>query len=139
MQILSYRTGFSEEVFENVKRVLAGKIPMNALNKSQAMVPKDCTVINNPVGSASVSWFERDGKVLVSMPGVPQEMTAVMTESVLPKLHERFQTDVIMHQTFLVQHYPESVLAENWNRGRVLCQNVSNWHICLSWGLFVLD
>ena len=65
---------FSEEVFENVKRVLAGKIPMNALNKSQAMVPKDCTVINNPVGSASVSWFEKEGKVLVSMPGVPQEM-----------------------------------------------------------------
>lgn len=97
---------FNEEVFENVKRVLAGKIPMNALNKSQAMVPKDCMVINNPVGSASVSWFERDGKVLVSMPGVPQEMIAVMTESVLPKLHDRFQTDVIMHQTFLVQHYP---------------------------------
>lgn len=103
---------FSEEVFENVKRVLAGKIPMNALNKSQAMVPKDCTVINNPVGSASVSWFEKDGKVLVSMPGVPQEMTVVMTESVLPKLHERFHTDVIIHQTFLVQNYPESVLAE---------------------------
>ena len=39
-------------------------------------------------------------------------MIAVMTESVLPKLHERFQTDVIIHQTFLVQHYPESVLAE---------------------------
>ena len=103
---------FSEEVFENVKRVLAGKIPMNALNKGQAMVPENCTVINNPVGSASVSWFEKDGKVLVSMPGVPQEMTAVMTGSVLPKLHERFQTDVIIHQTFLVQHYPESVLAE---------------------------
>lgn len=103
---------FSEEVFDNVKRVLAGKIPMNALNKSQAMVPENCTVINNPVGSASVSWFEKDGKVLVSMPGVPQEMTAVMTGSVLPKLHERFQTDVIIHQTFLVQHYPESVLAE---------------------------
>ena len=103
---------FSEEVFENVKRVLAGKIPMNALNKSQAMVPKDCTVINNPVGSASVSWFEKDNKVLVSMPGVPQEMTAVMAESVLPKLREKFQTDVIMHRTFLVQHYPESILAE---------------------------
>lgn len=39
---------FSEEVFENVKRVLAGKIPMNKLNKGQAMVPKNCTVINNP-------------------------------------------------------------------------------------------
>ncbi len=103
---------FNEDVYENIKRVLAGKIPMNALNKSQAMVPKDCTVINNPVGSASVSWFERGDKVLVSMPGVPQEMTAVMKESVLSKLQERFQTDVIIHQTFLVQHYPESVLAE---------------------------
>ena len=36
-----------------------------------------------------------------------------MTESILPKLQlKKFQTDVIMHQTFLVQHYPESVLAE---------------------------
>ena len=85
---------------------------MNALNKGQAMVPEGCTVINNPVGSASVSWFERNDRVLVSMPGVPQEMKVVMTESILPKLHEKFQTDVIMHQTFLVQHYPESVLAE---------------------------
>ena len=114
---------FSEEVFENVKRVLAGKIPMNKLNKGQAMVPKNCTVINNPVGSASVSWFERDGKVLVSMPGVPQEMTTVMAESVLPKLHERFQTDVIMHQTFLVQHYPESVFAEKLEAWEVALQD----------------
>lgn len=103
---------FSEEVFDNIKRVLAGKIPMNALNQSQAMVPKDCITINNPVGSASVSWFELNGKILVSMPGVPQEMMTVMSESILPRLHEKFKTDVIIHQTFLVQHYPESVLAE---------------------------
>lgn len=103
---------FSEEVFENVKRVLAGRIPMNALNKSQAMVPKDCIVINNRVGSASVSWFERDGKVLVSMPGVPQEMTTVMSEEVIPRLREKFDTDIIIHKTFTVKNYPESVLAE---------------------------
>ena len=48
---------FSEEVFENVKRVLAGKIPMNKLNKGQAMVPKNCTVINNPV---AVSYTHLD-------------------------------------------------------------------------------
>lgn len=102
---------------------------MNALNKGQAMVPEGCTVINNPVGSASVSWFERNDRVLVSMPGVPQEMKVVMTESILPKLHEKFQTDVIMHQTFLVQHYPESVLAENWNYGKLHCRKASNWPI----------
>lgn len=103
---------FSEEVFENVKRVLGGRIPMNALNKSQAMVPENCLVINNRVGSASVSWFERDGKVLVSMPGVPQEMTTVMSEEVIPRLRRKFRTDVIVHRTFTVQNYPESVLAE---------------------------
>ena len=103
---------FSEEVFENIKRVLASKIPMNALNKSQAMVPKDCLVINNRVGSASVSWFEKNGKVLVSMPGVPQEMITVMSEEVIPRLHKKFDTDVIIHKTFTVKNYPESVLAE---------------------------
>ena len=103
---------FSEEVFENIKRVLASKIPMNALNKSQAMVPKDCLVINNRVGSASVSWFEKNGKVLVSMPGVPQEMITVMSEEVIPRLRKKFDTDVIIHKTFTVKNYPESVLAE---------------------------
>ena len=103
---------FSEEVFENIKRVLASKIPMNALNKSQAMVPKDCLVINNRVGSASVSWFEKNGKVLVSMPGVPQEMITVMSEEVIPRLRKKFDTDVIIHKTFTVKNYPESILAE---------------------------
>ena len=115
---------FSEAVFENVKRVLAGKIPMNALNKSQAMVPEDCIVINNRVGSASVSWFEKDGKVLVSMPGVPQEMTTVMSEEVIPRLCAKFRTDAIVHRTFTVQKYPESVLAEkleSWEMALPAC------------------
>lgn len=115
---------FSEAVFENVKRVLAGKIPMNALNKSQAMVPEDCIVINNRVGSASVSWFEKDGKVLVSMPGVPQEMTTVMSEEVIPRLCAKIRTDAIIHRTFTVQNYPESVLAEkleSWEMALPAC------------------
>lgn len=115
---------FSEAVFENVKRVLAGKIPMNALNKSQAMVPEDCIVINNRVGSASVSWFEKDGKVLVSMPGVPQEMTTVMSEEVIPRLCAKFRMDAIIHRTFTVQNYPESVLAEkleSWEMALPAC------------------
>ena len=103
---------FDDEVFENVKRVLAGKIPMNTFNKSQAMVPKGCLVINNRVGSASISWFEQDGKILISMPGVPLEMTTVMSEEVIPRLRSRFQSNVIMHKTFWVKNYPESVLAE---------------------------
>lgn len=92
---------FSEEVFENVKWVLTGKVPINALNKNQAMIPRGCMIINNLAGNASVSWFEKDNKVLISTPGVLREMTAVMAESVLSKLREKFRTGVITHRTFL--------------------------------------
>jgi len=102
---------FSEEVFQNIKRILANRITMNPLNKAQAMVPKDCTVINNRVGTASVSWFERDGKVLVSMPGVPQEMKTNMSEEILPRLCSKFKMGAIVHKTYTVKNYPEAALA----------------------------
>ncbi|NLZ72521.1 MAG: CinA family nicotinamide mononucleotide deamidase-related protein [Bacteroidales bacterium] len=103
---------FSSAVFENVKKVLSNRIPLNQLNRNQALVPKDCTVINNRVGSAPVSWFDKAGKVIISMPGVPEEMKVVMIEEILPRLKERFHTDTILHQTFLVKNHPEAILAE---------------------------
>lgn len=102
---------FSELVFENIKRILANRITINPLNRDQALVPKDCTVINNLVGTASVSWFEKDGKVLVSMPGVPQEMKFNMTEEIIPRLCIRFKVGAIVHKTYMVKNYPESALA----------------------------
>ena len=102
---------FSDMVFENIKRILANRITMNPLNKAQAMVPKDCTVINNRVGTASVSWFEKNGKVLVSMPGVPQEMKTNMSEEIIPRLCSRYKMGAIVHKTYTVKNYPESVLA----------------------------
>lgn len=103
---------FSQAVYDNVLRILAGRIPMNELNKSQAYVPESCTVIQNRVGSASISWFDRAGKVLVSMPGVPQEMKSAMMHDVLPKLKEQFKTDAIIHRTYFVRNYAEAILAE---------------------------
>ena len=88
------------------------------------MVPKDCIVINNRVGSASVSWFERDDKVLVSMPGVPQEMTTVMSEEIIPRLREKFDTDIIIHKTFTVKNYRNRFWQKSWNRGKWLYRNV---------------
>lgn len=103
---------FNQEVYDNVLRILAGRIPMNELNKSQAYVPKSCTVLQNRVGSASISWFNHKGKVLVSMPGVPQEMKTAMSEDILPRLKSQFNTDYIIHHTFFVKNYAEAVLAE---------------------------
>ncbi len=103
---------FDEGVFENVKHILSGRVPINQLNKDQALVPEACTVINNRVGTASVSWFEKDDRILVSMPGVPQEMKVVMAEEVLPRLRARSGVEAVVHRTFWVRNYPESVLAE---------------------------
>lgn len=106
------RLVFNQEVYDNVIRILAGRIPMNELNKSQAYVPESCKVIQNSVGSASISWFNHHNKVLVSMPGVPQEMKAAMTKDILPALKLQFNTDYIEHRTFFVKNYAEAILAE---------------------------
>ncbi|NLI35924.1 MAG: CinA family nicotinamide mononucleotide deamidase-related protein [Bacteroidales bacterium] len=103
---------FNQQVFDNIKTVLGDKTPMNALNRSQAMVPKNCTIINNRVGTASISWFDVDGKVVISMPGVPDEMKTVMSCEIIPRLKVKYHTGYILHHTFVVQNYAESDLAE---------------------------
>ena len=97
----------------NVEQVLEKRhLSMNELNHSQAMVPTSCRVIQNTVGTAPLMWFEKDGKVLVSMPGVPFEMETMMKEQVIPQLLEHFVVDdCILHRTFIVIGYVESELA----------------------------
>ena len=78
---------FDESVFANVEAIFRRrKLTMNDSTRNQAYVPNVCTVIQNPVGTAPVMWFERNGKVLVSMPGVPTEMKTVMKEVVISRL-----------------------------------------------------
>lgn len=104
---------FSDEVFETIQRIYcrAGR-PMNDLTRGQAMVPDDCSVIQNQAGTAPCTWFERNGKILVSMPGVPSEMKWLVTNEVLPRLKQFFRQDMfIRHKTCWVSGYPESVLA----------------------------
>jgi nicotinamide-nucleotide amidase len=57
-------------------------------------------------------WFEKNGKIFVSMPGVPHEMKGMMTSSVLPKLQEIFQLPPIVHRTLVTAGIGESFLAE---------------------------
>jgi nicotinamide-nucleotide amidase len=84
---------------------------MNDLTKAQAMVPKNCTVIQNLVGTAPVLWFEKEGKIIVSMPGVPYEMKQAMSFDIIPRLQSHFNTPVLLYKTVQVYGYPESALA----------------------------
>ncbi len=82
------------------------------INRLQANVPDGCIALRNFNGTAPGMWFEKDGKIFVSMPGVPHEMKSIMSESVLPKLREKFSLPVIVHKTVLTQGIGESMLAE---------------------------
>lgn len=105
---------FDESVFANVEAIFRHrKLTMNDSTRNQAYVPNVCTVIQNPVGTAPVMWFERNGKVLVSMPGVPTEMKTVMKEVVISRLREYFRDhSSILHRTCLVKDFTESRLSE---------------------------
>lgn len=104
---------YNEEVGEFVRTLLARRgIAFNELNRGQAMVPKCCTVLHNAHGTAPGMWFERDNKVVISLPGVPFEMEHLIDDSVLPMLKERFELKAIVHLTMITCGIAESLLAE---------------------------
>jgi len=104
---------FDESVLQNIERIFANRpnLVLNELTRAQAMVPEDCTVIQNTVGTAPITWFEKVGKVIVSMPGVPYEMKQAMSFEIIPRLQHYFKTPVLIHKTVQVYGYSESALA----------------------------
>jgi len=104
---------FSDEVFDNIQRIFnRSNRKMNELTRNQALVPDNCTIIQNRVGTAPCTWFERDNRILVSMPGVPSEMKWLMSNEITPRLKTRFNQNLfIRHQTCWVAGFTESALA----------------------------
>jgi nicotinamide-nucleotide amidase len=86
--------------------------PIIDRNLKQAEVPDVCTVIPNKRGTAPGMWFEKEGCIFVSMPGVPHEMKGMMTDDVIPMLAKRFTLPHIVHRTLLTAGVGESFLAE---------------------------
>ena len=80
--------------------------------QSQAMLPDKATILPNKVGTASGMWFERDGKVFISLPGVPFEMEHLMNHEVLPRLKAQFPSRPIVHRTLQTACEGESVVAK---------------------------
>lgn len=104
---------FHEATFETIKRRFANRnIPLNKLNRDQALLPEKCLVLENAEGTAPGMWFEKNGVIFVSVPGVPFEMKYLVSEQILPRLKQLGKTKNIHHKTILTQGIPESVLAE---------------------------
>lgn len=88
------------------------KRPMIERNKKQAEVPNICTVLKNDKGTAPGMLFEKEGKIFISLPGVPHEMKWIISNSVLSIITQKFNTGFIEHRTLLTSGIGESFLAE---------------------------
>lgn len=86
--------------------------PMPESNVKQATLISSARVLPNPVGTAPGWWVERDGRVIVAMPGVPGEMFRMWQQDVVPKLRERQGGSVILTRTFKVIGLGESAVEE---------------------------
>lgn len=105
-----------EETLQHItylfEHVFKRPLPLLESNRRQALVPDVATILKNEVGTAPNMLFEKNGKIFISMPGVPHEMKAAMETHVLPLLKQRFELPYIGHRTLLTVGIGESFLAE---------------------------
>jgi nicotinamide-nucleotide amidase len=104
---------FSESTYNRIQRLFQkfGK-SMTKAHHEQAYMPANADLLMNKMGTAPGMWFKHEGKVLVSMPGVPYEMKYLMEVEVLPKLKDQFPGRPIAHRTILTVGEGESRLAD---------------------------
>jgi nicotinamide-nucleotide amidase len=110
-----FQTGLRTDLdaLENVKQIFARyKVAVSEINKKQAKVLENCTILLNKNGTAPGMWVEENQKIYVSMPGVPFEMMYMMEDLVIPKIKDKFKLPNIYHHTILTAGIGESILAE---------------------------
>jgi len=108
-----------QAVLQNIERIFKHHVnrPMLPANRSQALVPSKATVLMNKNGTAPGMWMKAGDTVFISMPGVPFEMKALMTDEVIPRLQQEFSRPFIVHKTLQTYGMGESEIAdkiEDW-------------------------
>lgn len=103
---------FHEETYQRIVKIFErfGRDTTPA-HKEQSYMPSNATILNNNMGTAPGMWFDTNGKVVVSMPGVPREMKYLMEYEVIPKLINQFQSIPFLHRTLLTIGEGESRIA----------------------------
>ena len=102
----------NDEVLQNIESIfLKRNLELNKLTYNQAYVPANSNVIQNREGTAPILWFEKEDKLLISMPGVPYEMKTAIDKDVIPMLEERFHVNQYVSCSCIITGITESDLA----------------------------
>ncbi|HNL84705.1 MAG TPA: competence/damage-inducible protein A, partial [Chitinophagales bacterium] len=104
---------FNEKAYENIERIFSlRQREINEATRQVAFLPDVCIPIPNKNGTAAGMLFRNENKVVVSMPGVPYEMQAMVTDYFIPYLQQNFSLPLILHKTILTAGVGETQLAE---------------------------
>lgn len=109
----------NEAVLAHVTQLIEGyyKRPISQINKDQALVPSQCFVLHNQVGTAPGMWMKKENTVFISLPGVPYEMKYLIENEIIPKIVTEYKRPFIIHKTIMTYGQGESLVAErieNW-------------------------
>ena len=104
----------NKEILDHIEEIFKKYVttPINDQNRKQALLPSKAKIFKNNYGTASGMWFEKNGQVIISLPGVPFEMKSLMTNQVIPKLQNHFTRPFIVHKTIITYGLGESAIAE---------------------------
>lgn len=97
-------------VIDLIERVM--QRPASQMNKDQALVPSQATVLKNQFGTAPGMWMKKENTVFVSLPGVPYEMKDILENELIPKIAAAYKRPFIIHKTILTYGQGESLVAE---------------------------
>ncbi|MEZ5037046.1 MAG: competence/damage-inducible protein A [Chitinophagales bacterium] len=104
---------FNEAAFQNIERLFAHRKKwINEATKKVAYLPDNCIPIQNKMGTAAGMLFTKDNKTIVSMPGVPYEMKAMMSDDFIPYLQKKYELPTILHKHILTAGVGETEIAE---------------------------
>lgn len=101
---------FHQELWEQIQQRFKGfgRIPSEN-NRRQAYLPHGADAISNPVGTAPAFSFSHNGKIIISLPGVPSEMKTLLLDYVMPLLQDKFKlTGTILSRTLRTAGMGES-------------------------------
>ena len=85
---------------------------VSQVNRDQALLPSKASVLQNQFGTAPGMWMTKEKTVFVSLPGVPYEMKAIVTNELVPKIVSEYKRPYILHKTILTYGQGESIVAE---------------------------
>lgn len=84
---------------------------MNSLNRDQSLFPVSAKLLRNRQGTAPGMWFEQNGSVVISLPGVPREMKGIFKQEIVPNVMRFFKLSQNYYQTVMVTGIAEAQLS----------------------------